>query len=216
MKKKVIVSAVITGLISGAAFAQTNVVSSANVVGYNQITIASNSFVLVALDFNTASNTVNGLFGNLGTGSQISFWDATAQGYVTLTKLRTGWSPSGTNVLEIGSGAFLKLPSSTNVYLAGDVPMTETTTVYTAIGYKILSYPYPADTVITNTAMAKGAATGDSISLWGTNGWTTFTKLRTGWSPANFTNIQLKVGDALLYKGVTNRTVNEVKPYTIQ
>jgi hypothetical protein len=216
MKKRVLVTGVIAGLISGAAFAQTNVVSSANVVGYNQITMSANEYVLIALDFENPSNTVNGLFGSLPVSSEVTFWNPTTQQYNTLTKLRTGWSPSGTNVLSIGAGAFLKIPAATNVYLAGDVPLTGTTTVFTVNGYKMMSYPYPADMPFTNTALAKTAAVSDEVSIWGTNGWSSYTKIRTGWSPSSATNLVLKVGQALIYKAATTRAVNEGKPYTIE
>ena len=218
--KRFIVPAVVAILIGGSAFADTNVVSSVNVVGYNQVAILSNQLVLVSLDFNTTNNTVAGLFGSLPTGSQVSIWDPspapTGQKWNVYGKIRTGWSPSGTNVIAIGSGVFIKGASATNIWLAGDVPTNETATIVTASNLlKILSYPYPADMPLTNTVLAKGAATGEQISLWTTNGWAVYGKIRTGWNPTTITNVVLKVGDAMFYKGVTNRAVNEVKPYTI-
>ena len=68
--KRFIATAVIGSLISGVAFAQTetNVVSSANIVGYVQTaTQASNKYEMVSLtQFSTGSNTVNiqSLFAN--------------------------------------------------------------------------------------------------------------------------------------------------------
>ncbi|MEI7850853.1 MAG: hypothetical protein WCH86_03390 [Kiritimatiellales bacterium] len=221
--KRFIVPAVIASLISGAAFAQsTQVVSSVNVVGYNQIAILSNQFVMVAMDFdNGTNNTVNGLFGTLPTGSSVSIWDSApapaGQKWVVVNKIRTGWNPSAnaTNVIPAGSGVFIKGAFATNIYLAGNVPTNTTMPVITASNlYKILSYPYPVDMTLTNTLLGKGAATGDSISLWVSNKWSVFNKIRTGWNPSTATNVQLKVGDAVFYKAVTNRTVNELRPYT--
>jgi hypothetical protein len=70
--KRFIVTAVIASLISGAAFAQetpTNVVSSANIVGYVQTTTpASNKLDIVSLaQFSTGSNSVNiqSIFANM-------------------------------------------------------------------------------------------------------------------------------------------------------
>lgn len=210
--KKILATAVITGLIGGSAFAQTNVVSSANVVGYNQITIPSNQFVLVSLSFNNASNTINGLFGSLPTGSQVSLWNPSLQSWVVIQKTRSGWGTGGTNILDIGSGAFVKVPAATNIYFSGDVPMDSTSTVYVANGFKFVSYPYPVDIAFTNTSLAKQAPTGDQVSMWN-NGWVVYQKTRSGWGAG--TNLQVKVGQALFYKGVTNRAANEVKPYTI-
>lgn len=211
--KKILITAAVTGLISGMAFAQTNVVSSANVVGYNQITIPSNQYVLVSLSFNNASNTVNDLFGNLPTGSSVLFWNPVTQDYITVNKTRSGWGTGGTNTLLVGSGAFLKLPVATNIYMSGDVPMNSTSTLYVVSGYKILSYPYPTDMAFTNTALAKNAATGDELSLWINNDWAVYNRTRSGWGSA--TNLKLQVGQALFYKAAGSRTVDEVKPYTI-
>jgi hypothetical protein len=211
--KRFIIPVVIASLIGGSAFAVTNVVNSVNVVGYNQVVIPSNQFVLVALDFNTTNNTINGLFGNLPTGCEVLFWNPTAQNYQTFTKGRSGWGASGTNILAIGAGAFLKVPAATNIYMSGDVPMNGTSTLFTVSGFKILSYPYPADMAFTNTALAKGSITGDELSIWN-NGWSSYTRGRSGWAGA-VTNVKLQVGQALLFKANTNRPVNEVKPYTI-
>ena len=213
--KRFMVPVVIASLIGGAVFAQTNVVSSVNVVGYNQVSVPSNYYVLVSLDFNNSNPTVSNLFATLPTGSEVLFWNTGSQSYTTVGKSRTGWGTAGSNVLYIGSGAFVKVPGATNIYLSGDVPMTSTTALSTASAnlYKVLSYPYPADMPFTNTALAKGSATGDEISLWGTNGWTSYGKSRTGWGTA--TNLQLKVGQAILYKATTNRNVNETVPYII-
>lgn len=211
--KKYLAAAVITGLIGAAAFADSNSVASANVLGYNRITVPSNQYVLVALDFTVTNNTISSLFGSLPVASEVLFWNPVSQGYMTVAKSRTGWGTGGTNQLEVGSGAFLKLPVSTNVYLSGDVPLVATTKVYTVNGFKILSYPYPVDMPFTNTALAKGAAVSDEVSIWGTNGWISYARSRTGWGPA--TNLQLKIGQALLFKTTGTRTNNEVKPYTI-
>jgi hypothetical protein len=85
--------------------------------------------------------------------------------------------------------------------------------LYTAVGLKIMSYPYPVDTAFTNTALAIGAATGDQVSIWD-NGWTTYTKLRAGW-PAEIADVQIAVGDAVLFKASATREVIETKPYTL-
>jgi hypothetical protein len=199
-------------------FSSAESVFSANVLGYKRIAVPSNQFVLVALNFNNVSNTVNGLFGTLPTGSSVSIWDSSpapaGQKWVAYNKIRGGWSPSGTNVIAIGSGVFIKTPANTNVVLAGEVPLAATNTLQTQSNlFKILSYPYPVNMAFTNTAIAKGAQTGDAVSFWN-NGWLTYNKIRGGWSPTA-TNVQLQIGSAMLYKGVTDRTINEVKPYTI-
>lgn len=213
---KFVATVIIAGLISGSAFAVTNVVNSANVVGYNQITIPSNQFVLVALDFNNASNTINDLFGTLPAGSSVYSWNTGSQSYVIASKSsRAGWGVSATNRIQIGTGVFVVLPANTqtNLYFSGDVPTAGTTSIYQVNGYALIAYPYPVDMLFTNTALAKNAAVGDQLSIW-SNGWTTYSKsARAGWGTAS--NVILRVGQAFFYKSVTNSAVNEVKPYIL-
>lgn len=216
--KKFIGPLVIASLIGGAAFAQsTNVVSSANVVGYNQITIPSNQYVMVSLDFERgASNTVTALFGTLPNGSKVSVWDTVNQRYVTYLRGLTGFGTSGTNRITIGSGCFVSLPANvqTNIYLSGDVPTAKTTAVYKVNGYAILSYPYPVDVAITNMTLGKTAVNGNKISVWNGSGYTTYLRGLTGWGTAG-SNV-LKVGQAFFFQGTVNTNVNETIPYTLE
>jgi opacity protein-like surface antigen len=102
--KKFLITSVIAVLIGGAAFAAdpTNVVSSVNVVGYNQITLLpSNKYVQVALQFDNPSNTVQNLFPNMPNGSKAYFW-TTNQVYVTCSRGPANWGTTGTNVLRVG------------------------------------------------------------------------------------------------------------------
>ena len=212
---KFLATAVVAGLVGGAAFAATNVVSSANVVGYNQVTIPSNQYVLVSLGFDRGTNnTISSLFGTLPNGSKAYVWDVTKQGYTTYSRGLTGWGTSGTNRLAIGTGIFLTLPANvqTNIYLSGDVPTAETTSVYKVNGFAVLSYPYPVDVAITNTALGKTAVNGNKIYVWN-NGYTTYARGLTGWG-ASGSNV-LKVGQAFFFQGTVNTNVNEAKPYTL-
>ncbi len=214
MKKLSMVFAV-TLVLAGVSYAASNTVGS--VLGYTKITIPSNQYVLVALDFNTESNTINGLFGNLPTGSMVYIWDATAQRYNVASKSRSGWALFGTNRIEKGTGAFLTLPKNfqtTNVIFSGTVPVAETTTVYKANGYALVSYPYPVATAFTNTTLAKTAASGDLISIWKNNAWTTYSKSRSGWSSGT-ESLKLNPGQAFFFKTTKFGSVDELRPYAI-
>lgn len=213
MKKMVAI--LISGVaFSAASFAQTNV-SSANVVGYNQITIPTNQIVLIATSFLNASNTIAGLFPDLPAGSKISIWNPTLQKYNSFAKGRTSWGATdGTNTIPRGRGVFISLPAGvgTNLYVSGDVPQDSTSTVYKVAGLALMSYPYPADVAFTNTALAQSASPGDKISFWN-NGWVGYSRGRTSWTVP--TNLQLRVGQGFFYQSATNAAVNEVQPYTI-
>jgi len=210
--KKSMVALLLSGIISGAASAQS--VSSANIVGYNQITIPSNDFALISTSFINDSNTVEGLFGDLPTGSTVYMWDTSNQRYNTFGKTRSGWGDAGTNILNSGSGAFVKLPAGvqTNVIFSGDVPVDGEFSVYTANGLTLMSYPYSADVAFTNTTLAKDALVGDSISFWD-NGWVTYGKTRSGWSGVD--DVKLELGQAFFYRSTTNAERKETRPYQL-
>ena len=216
MKKLSVVFAVAL-MLTGVSYAVENI------LGYTKITVPTNQYVLVSLDFNNESNTINGLFGNLPTGSKVYTWDSAAQSYSIATKTRTGWGASGTNIIQIGVGAFVSLPAGvqTNLLLSGHVPTAGTTAVYKATGYSLISYPYPVLMPFTNTALAKTASVGDQISVWQSNKWAVYSKLRTGWGDAENGNLKIKdlnikPGQAFFFQAVgSGASVNEVRPYTI-
>ena len=212
MKKMVAI--LISGVaFSAASFAQTNV-SSANVVGYNQIAIPTNQMVLMATSFLNDSNTVGGLFADFPQGTKISLWDASGQKYTSVAKTRSGWGTNAAIQIKRGQGVFIALPAGvgTNFYVSGDVPQDSTSTVYRVSGLALMSYPYPADVAFTNTALAQNALQGDRISVWN-NGWSSYAKTRSGWTTA--TNLQLRVGQGFFYQSTSNATMSEVQPYTI-
>lgn len=214
MNKKLMTTLALAGLIGGVACAE-NVVSSANVVGYNKITIPTNDYALISTSFINENNTVGDLFAELPTGSEILFWDSEAQGYASISKTFGGWGTAATNVIERGSGVFVKLPAgseSVDLTLTGDVPTDETVTMFTQEGYALLSYPYPSDVPFGETALATNSLTGDEISFWD-NGWKSYSKTFGGWG--DFATNTLKMGQAFFYKSTSTIQIDETKPYNL-
>lgn len=198
-------------VLAGVSYAASNTF----VLGYTKIAVPSNQLVLVSLNYNNENNTINGLFGNLPTGSSVYIWDSAAQNYQVISKTSTGWGTPGTNRIESGGGAFVTLPAGvqTNVILSGNVPTAETAAVYKATGYSLISYPYPVLTPFTNTALAKTAAIGDQLSVWKNNSWTTYSKTLTGWTGAE--DLKIEPGQAFFFRAAGSSSVNEIRPYTI-
>jgi hypothetical protein len=212
MKKSLAILAI--AALSVATYAQTTV-SSANVVGYSKITIPSNDYALVSTSFISTNNTIEGLFGELPTGSLILFWNPTAQGYTSVSKTFGGWGAGGTNIIERGSGVFVKLPAgaeSVELTVSGDVPNDGSTPVVTLEGYALLSYPYSIDIPFGDTALATNASTGDIISFWD-NGWKSYSKTFGGWG--TFATNTLKMGQAFFYRSTSTKQLDEVKPYDL-
>ena len=212
--KSLRITVLLLSLVFTLAWADSNTVASANILGYTKITIPSNQYMLVTLNFNNESNTVDGLFGSLPIGTIVYFWDTGTQNYHSISKGRAGWGASGTNVIMIGSGAFVKLPVNvqTTLLLSGTVPSAESTPLYKANGYSLVAYPYPVEMKVTNTVLAKSASAGDFISIWD-NGWITYSKGRAGWTTAE--NVKIKIGQAFFYRSYSNSIVNEPRPYTL-
>jgi hypothetical protein len=201
------------------SFAQedSNTVSSANVVGYNKVNIPSNDYALVSTSFLSTNNTIEGIFSDLPTGSMILFWDSEKQGYTSVSKtFSQGWGDSGTNVIERGSGVFVKLPAGVDAVeltLSGDVPTDEDVSFFIQEGYKLLSYPYPSDVPFGETALATNSLTGDIISFWD-NGWKSYSKtFSKGWG--DFATNTLSMGQAFFYRSSATTQVNEPKPYEL-
>jgi hypothetical protein len=211
MKKKVLVTGLLAGLIGSSAFAQ---VSSANIVGYNKVSLTNDAYTLVSTAFN-GDTTITNLFGSLPTGSSITYWNSSSQTYTTISKTRSGWGTAGTNIIQRGSGAFVK-PVGTNTVMisSGDVPNDSSFTNYTVNGYVMLSFPFTADVEFKNTAIYSNSATGDSITFWRNGAYTTYSKTRSGWGTA--TNAVIYQGEAFFYQSTAAGTEAEAQPYTIE
>jgi len=180
-----------------------------------QINLAKDDLTLFSTSLINESNTIDRLFGELPTGSNIYMWDVAEQVYRIFIKTDLGWGVGGTNTVENGQGLFIQLPAGvqTNLMITGDVPLDASKNVFSSEGYALLSYPYPHDVLFVNTEMAKKAAVGDQISFW-ESGWVTYTKTASGWLGAE--ELKLKMGQAFFYRSSQNTTYIEPRPFDIK
>jgi len=168
-------------MLSTTTLADSNVVSSANVVGYVAVTIPSNSFFLGSCSFEVGTtNLFNDVFGTnqLVSGSRLSnceivyLWDSSNQRYDQYAQYNgktysTGdWKGTPVNP-EVSGGFFIKSSSDTNhvITLSGDVVMNQTLPVSIAGGdsYTLISYPFSSDIAISNLNIT-GATAGSRLS----------------------------------------------------
>lgn len=186
--KKFLTTVVVTGLIAGFAFADSNVVSSANIVGYVQTeTPAAGSFNIVSLvQFSDGSNTVHiqSAIGNMDALNASATWDNADKlitwngGYVTYGLYQPtvgdaywmadgiGWSfsqfASAADVqLARGEGIWYKTGLggvSTNATVSGDVFLDDTFDVELVGTLTLLSYPYSSDINLTNLVVSNATA----------------------------------------------------------
>lgn len=189
--KKFIITAVLTGLIGGAAFAATtNVVNSANVVGYIQVVDpASNRYVLISAPFNSGTGTVSTLLDIFGTNQlrksdnatrcdKVIAWDTVQQKYIQYVQQNNGTFHYFTNFLGAavnpavtrGQALWLLSPSATYaptnqiVYISGDVPNDGAYTNSIAGGtgkpFSFIANPYPVEMDINSLINTNDGAIG--------------------------------------------------------
>jgi len=186
--KKFLTTIAVTALISGVSFADSNVVSSANVVGYVQTeTPAAGSFNIVSLvQFSNGSNTVHiqDAIGNMDVLNASAAWN-NADKLITWNGgyLKYGlYQPASGDAYWMASGAGWSIPalasaadvelkrgegvwyltgtggSSTNITVSGDVFLDDTFNVDLVGTLTLLSYPYSSDINLTNMVVSNATA----------------------------------------------------------
>jgi hypothetical protein len=223
--KKFLAAAVVTGLIGGSAFAATNVVSSANVVGYVKVQVPASSFTMIANPFINSSQadmTISEIFGtSMADGSELYIFN---NGYTTYTYIDgIGWldedsNDAGSVVIARGRGFWIKnvTASPVEITLAGDVPgnVFQSATNTLQAGFAMASSSYPVDKTLATLGMTP--ADGDEIYIY-SNGYTTYTYIDgIGWLDENSEAadaVVINVGHGFWYKTGAANTWVEVKPY---
>jgi hypothetical protein len=169
--KKILSAAIMTGLISGAAFAQTTV-SSANIVGYVQKNLIPEQYLLVGVNFtsNGENPTLKEIVGtnqlraasNPIFADRVVVFDTAAAKYQAYAQydgdmefypcntIQEWNTASATNpVIPVGSAFWIRPASgatTTNtLYFSGDVVMDEQKDISLVDGYQLVSWPFSAD-----------------------------------------------------------------------
>jgi len=149
--KKTLLTAALAGIIASAAFADSNVVSSANVVGYVAVETAP-GLIIASQQFLGTNATPTELFGDtLPIGSKIYKFDPVS-GYIgniaeyqTIFLAGDAWSAE----LDLSDGSFWVETTvvNTNTF-SGDVPMAASITNNIVPGLSLTAYPYPVSVSI--------------------------------------------------------------------
>lgn len=182
-------------MVAACSMAQTtNVVSSANVVGYIQVVDpASNRYVLISAPFNSGTGTVSTLLDIFGTNQlrqshlsgrcdQIIMWDVSQQKYVSYAQktnslfypfLQFTGSPTNPTVTR-GQALWILAPSAAyapttqSVWIAGDVPSdgayTNSIVGNSGNPYNFIANPYPVEMDINSLISTNDGANGNSLS----------------------------------------------------
>jgi hypothetical protein len=180
--KKFLATAVVTGLIGGSAFAATNVVSSANIVGYVKTPMTSGQFQIIGSQFLAGSTngvTLGSAFSGLTEESTLITWNGS--GYAPYTYyIGYGWYDVGgaeANDVVIPSGSSFWVRNNgaaTDVVLSGDVPMADSITNTLVEGFNLIANPYPVALKLSDIPTAS-LSEEDVLFAWNGSGYAPYT-----------------------------------------
>ncbi len=226
MKKMLLVMAAGTLFAAGTAQAQSETVTSVNVVGYYSVTIPANRLALVTPVLESfGSGNLDELVGQqVPVGSKIYVWDRVNKNYIISTPNAITKKWNYTNTLVRGDVFWIKPLTngiSYTITMMGEVPGTYnsagTTTVANVTGTDAVGYTYPIDIAWTNTTLSVAAGKGATMYIWNasTGSYTIYTSnLITGnWNtPAGFL---IKAGEAFWIKPKVPLDWIEEVPYDL-
>jgi len=165
--KKILITALLTGLIAGVAFADSNVVSSANIVGYVMLPEPSSGVDIVSPQFLLSSEspmTLGEAFSDLAEETLLYSWDGTNYtSYIYYNGY--GWydfpafSDLQNDVVVNPGQAFWLSAAGTNALTSGDVPSADTVTNVVVEGINLIANPYPVALTLGSISNQVGSTT---------------------------------------------------------
>lgn len=203
----------LAALAAGAAtsMAQSNVYSL-NVVGYINIPVPANQYVMLANQLNTTNNSIANVIPTAPDGAILQKFSSGYTAY-NYDALAPGWQPDGNGTLNPGEGAFFKSPVATTLTFVGEVMQGSLTNTLPIGQYAIRSSIVPQ--AATPTVLGIPAEDGDILQLFN-NGYTAYNydALAPGWQPTEPT---IAVGQAFFYKKASTSTQpNWIRNFTVQ
>jgi hypothetical protein len=195
-------------------FAQGQNVYSANVVGYINVAVPANQYVLIANQLNTTNNTIANVLAGMPGGAIFQKFSAAGYSAYNYDDLDNAWVPDGNATLNPGEGGFFRSPVATTVTFVGEVMQGSLTNALPAAGvYGIRSSIVPQAGGIGSLGFP--AEGGDIIQTYN-NGFTAanYDDLDAAWTPAE-PNIGL--GQSFFVKKSPTATqLNWVRNFTVQ
>jgi len=237
--EKVGLAIALTAGLSWFVVANADSVKSQNVVGMLEKSLFEDELEIAGMPFlGTNVAKVSEIFGNsLPLDSRVYVWNGSGyviEYYETVIGPPPGfveedkWTPD-TATVSGEDGFWIKLPSGTNVavHLLGEVPDDGTVEMTIEPGLNLVAYPYSADMVWTNTALASGAVLGDKAYFWDQDLQKyviNYYETVIGPPPTfieedkwTFPDMDWGMGKGIWYysAAISNRSVTELRPYNI-
>lgn len=208
---------VLVGLTVQAA--DTNAVTSVNIVGLIKTDLPSNKLVFASVSMNAVGGT-NQMFqptlgDQLPLGGSVYFWNVSSQRWdIATKKSKIGWSDNSNRVVSVGQGIFILCPSTNlTINMLGEVPLSPTSTVSMVQGLNAIGYMYPVDMAWTNTPFY-GLPLASVLNVWNVTSqkWDIATKKsKIGWSDAS--NWVLRAGQGFFVTVPAATNLYESRPF---
>ncbi len=203
-----------------ASVAQSNVYSL-NVVGYVNVTVPANGFVLVGNPLDTGSNVLDNILGTAPNNTTVVFdFDPTTGSYAKYTKRTTGWSGAAGVDFSPGKGFFIQnsSASATTLTFVGQVMQGTNSHAYPS-GFSILNSQVPQAGLV-QTDLGLPAQNNDQIYQFNASAGTyaQFTRRATGWpagEPMLGTNTLSGVAEAFFFNS-KNGAGNWTRVFNVQ
>jgi hypothetical protein len=188
-------------------------VYSLNVVGYYNIPIPANQFVMIANQLNTTNNTIGALLPAPPVGSQL-FKFAGGYSIYTFDDIENAWLPDANATLSPGEGAFFKSDVATTLTFVGEVMQGSLTNTLPIGAFAMRSSMVPQQGAISQLLGLPGEA-GDQIFVY-RNGYTiyNFDDIENAWLPSE---PNINVGEGFFVKKDAASTNSRwVRSFTVQ
>jgi hypothetical protein len=209
MRTKALLGAAI--LAAGLASSMAQNVYSLNVVGYYNVPVPANQYVMVANQLTTTNNTLGGILPTAPAGSVFQKFSGGWAGYI-MDDVDMVWTPNASATLAPGEGGFFKSPVATTLTFVGEVKQGSLTNdlpigLYTVVGSQV---PQAG----TATALGIPGEAGDILQKWN-NGWSAFVfdDADLVWTPSV---PSFGVGEAFFYKKSPTATQSKwIRNFTV-
>jgi len=210
MRTKALIGAAILAAGAATSMAQSNVYSL-NVVGYYNLTIPANQYVLLANQLNTTNNNLSSI---IAAPSDGAIFQKFSGGFTAFVYDQLGGSWSGDTSMNPGEGGFFRDPNGLTLTFVGEVRQGSLTNTLPIGLYAVRSSIVPQQGLATTT-LGIPAEDGDVLQTY-SGGYTAYVYDGLGavWTPSEPT---LNVGQSFFYKKASTSTQNLwIRNFTVQ
>jgi hypothetical protein len=213
--KTLLCAAALAAGVATSAVAQSNVYSL-NVVGYYNVTVPANQYVLVANQLNTTNNTLAGVIPSPPPGATFQAFSGGGLSAYTFDDVDLVWTPNGNASLAPGQGGYFRSPVATTVTFVGEVKQGSLTNTLPKNQYVITASIVPQGTNV--AALGVPGEGGDTLQTYN-NGFTAFTfdDVDLIWTPGAPEGPNIAVGQSFFYrKSPAGSQTNWIRNFTVQ